>query len=142
MGNKSYSKGISWIDDCRIPFVDDNDKGVFNKNSEGINRQKNSNVMETYMNNSFIIGNHKIDDTRQQGRFPANILVCDDMLNDGGECKNKNTKNRYYPPQYKDTSDVYGKYTAMPVIQYSDKGTNSRYYDIDKWFENLLESCE
>jgi hypothetical protein len=110
----SYAKGISWIDDCRIPFVDDNDKGVFNK----------------------------IDDTRQQCRFPANILVCDDMLNDGGECKNKNTKNRYYPPQYKDTSDVYGKYTAMPVIQYSDKGTNSRYYDIDKWFENLLESCE
>jgi hypothetical protein len=73
-----------------------------------------------------------------QGRFPANLLVCDDMLNDGSECKNKNTKNRYYPPQYKDTSDVYGKYTAMPVIQYSDKGTNSRYYNIDKWFDNII----
>ena len=60
------------------------------------------------------------------------------MLNDGGECKNTNNKNRYYPPQYKDTSDVYGKYTDMPVIQYSDKGSNSRYYDIDKWFEKLL----
>jgi hypothetical protein len=57
----NYSKGISWFDDCRIPFVD--------------------------------------NETNTQGRFPANLLVSDDMLNDG-----------------------------------------SRYYDIDAWFDNLLEN--
>ena len=129
MEHMSFAKGISWFDDCRIPYVDTNEY------------QKRDAYKE-----QTIYGNGKgmplvYWETNTQGRFPANLLVCDDMLNDGSECKNKNTKNRYYPPQYKDTSDVYGKYTAMPVIQYSDKGTNSRYYNIDKWFENLLESC-
>ena len=143
MGNKSYSKGISWIDDCRIPFVDDGDKGAFNKNSEGINRQKNSNVMETYMNNSYILGNHNIDDNRQQGRFPANLLVCDDMLNDGivyssgsGDGKlemiNINDAHHY---NYIDTNRKIKKMTGL---QYNDKGTNSRYYDIDKWFDKII----
>jgi hypothetical protein len=130
-----YSKGISWIDDCRIPFVDDGDKGVFNKNSEGINRQKNSNVMETYMNNSFIIGNHKIDDTRQQGRFPANLLVSDDMLNDGSVSSIKQNKD-YIPPNEANSIHNYsrGKYSGI-----QDKGTNSRYYDLDRWFDNLIK---
>ena len=120
-----YAKGISWIDDCRIPFTD---------GGWGFRNNKDKNIYETKSLN-------KNPNTEQntQGRFPANILVSDDMLNDGIECSNMNKKNRYYPPQYKDTSDVYGKYTAMPVTQYADKGTNSRYYDIDKWFENLLE---
>ena len=129
-----YSKGISWIDDCRIPFVDDGDKGVFNKNSEGINRQKNSNVMETYMNNSFIIGNHKIDDTRQQGRFPANLLVSDDMLNDGVITKQN-------PRKYNNKGDNKIFVGAGKGENYAngDKGTNSRYYDIDKWFDKIIE---
>jgi hypothetical protein len=130
-----YSKGISWIDDCRIPFVDDGDKGVFNKNSEGINRQKNSNVMETYMNNSFIIGNHKIDDTRQQGRFPANLLVSDDMLNDGVISKSvSGGKGKPIPRQ-----DRMAEETITERGGFNDKGTNSRYYDIDKWFDKIIE---
>ena len=123
MDNRSYSKGISWIDDCRIPFV-----------NETI-------LLKGYEGDKWITGDDKknriIDKQNTQGRFPANILVSDDMLNDGGI--KGGGKDRYYPPQYKDTSDVYGKYTVMPVIQYSDKGTNSRYYDIDKWFDNILD---
>jgi len=123
----THSKGISWFDDCRIPFVDEGDKSI------GIITKEKQNIFGN--GQGFIRGEYQIN---TQGRFPANLLVCDDMLYDGSECKNKNTKNRYYPPQYKDTSDVYGKYTAMPVIQYSDKGTNSRYYDIDKWFDKII----
>ena len=139
MEHMSYAKGISWIDDCRIPFVDDMDKGNFNNNSDGINRQKSSNTMETYMNNKSIVGSHNINDTRQQGRFPANLLVCDDMLNDGNIGKSgSNRKNTKYSPSKSQV--VYfggGNKDSEP----KDKGTNSRYYNIDKWFENLLESC-
>lgn len=132
-----FAKAISWIDDCRIPFVDKGDKGIFNKNSEGINRQKSSTVMETYMNNSYIIGNHDINDTRQQGRFPANILVCDDMLNDGVISKSVRGNNRKVK-----IVGSFGGGTTNDNNEYNDKGTNSRYYDIDKWFDKLLESCE
>jgi len=133
-----YSKGISWIDDCRIPFVDETDKGTFNNNSDGINRQKSSNTMETYMNNKSIVGSHNINDTRQQGRFPANILVCDDMLNDGVISKSSGHKRNNKKKQ-----TIYGGGKGFPPIVVEnvpdDKGTNSRYYDIDKWFNNLID---
>jgi hypothetical protein len=88
----NYSKGITWFDDCRIPFVD-----------EKVPRLNVSYEHKT--NNNFGGGNDKRYGTSTQsvsegqGRFPANLLCSDDVLNDG-----------------------------------------SRYYDIDKWFDNLLEN--
>jgi hypothetical protein len=136
MEHMSYAKGISWIDDCRIPFVDEKDKGNFNNNSDGINRQKSSNTMETYMNNKSIVGSHNINDTRQQGRFPANLLVCDNMLNDGIITKQN-------PRKYNNKGDNKIFVGAGKGVNYAngDSGSSSRYYNIDKWFENLLESC-
>jgi flavin-dependent thymidylate synthase len=71
-----YSKGISWIDDCRIPFVDE--------------KVPRLNVAyEHKTNNNFGGGNDgrygtsTMSQQNNQGRFPANILVSDDMLNDG-----------------------------------------------------------
>jgi hypothetical protein len=90
----NYSKGICWIDDCRIPFVDEN--GWIRNYTE------NSKTDNAYhgKNPSKRIGKK----CNTEGRFPANLLVSDDMLNDGS------------------------------------KGTNSRYYDIDVWFDNLLKN--
>jgi DNA modification methylase len=71
------------IDGCRIGFLNDEDKKNFINDSDGINRQKNSEVRETYMNNTNIIGNHNINDNRQDGRFPANIIlecICDEVI--------------------------------------------------------------
>ena len=67
-----YSKGISWIDDCRIPFVDGD------TTSAG---KRTCNIFETEYKSGGNGSPDYITDTR--GRFPANILVCDDMLNDG-----------------------------------------------------------
>jgi hypothetical protein len=115
----SYAKGISWIDDCRIPFVDDGDK-------EESYRKSLDTIREGFVKTTK-------PEYKPQGRFPANLLVSDDMLNDGTTSKTNNGKRHN-----KTTQMFYGKgehyYTG-------DKGTNSRYYNIDKWFENLLESC-
>lgn len=95
MDNWNYSKGISWINDVRIPFVD-GDKTVNHNTVPG----------------SFVgsVGySEKIYTENTQGRFPANLLVSDDMLNDIDR-------------------------------GFDNKGTNSRYYDIDIWFEKLLEN--
>jgi hypothetical protein len=123
-----YSKGISWIDDCRIPFVDDIDleqtthqKTNGDKYGGGKGFHKEPIVMQMY---------------KPQGRFPANILVSDDMLNDGNISKGGRMINLSNPYDfYEGTQKTY---TIQCAQQIDDKGTNSRYYDIDKWFEKLL----
>ena len=129
--NLSYSKGVSWIDDCRIPFVDD---------SENTSRV----VLQTQSwANTSTKGVGTIDNNWKQGRFPSNILVSDDVLNDGiinggGTYSGIKTRkrNRYFAQQ----GQNYGN--AESPDNYGDKGTNSRYYDIDKWFEKLITDVE
>ena len=30
----------------------------------------------------------------------------------------------------------------MKGVQYNDKGTNSRYYDLDKWFDKVIDEIQ
>jgi hypothetical protein len=112
-----------WLDDCRIPFLTD----------EGYNYKNGP------LGNSFSVG--EIPDGKRtepvesnpKGRFTPNLLVCDDMLNDGTITKataaGKKGKSGF----------VNGYESGDYDIPYGDKGTNSRYYDIDKWFDNLID---
>ena len=83
----NYSKGISWFNDCRIPFVDG-----------GWGKRHNKEYPEWKGGKNFTHGEQHLEQN-DNGRFPANLLCSDDMLND-----------------------------------------TSRYYDIDLWFNNLLEN--
>ena len=117
-----YSKGISWIDDCRIPFVDGDTTNA---------GKRTCNIFETEYKSGGNGSPDYITDVR--GRFPANILVSDDMLNDGvisksGERKTTGIKK---DKTFKNIGDLSGGF--------NDKGSNSRYYDIDKWFNKILE---
>jgi len=122
----NYSKGISWFDDCRIPFVDGGDipNDMDKTHLEGRN-------FYTQIYNGFMYKQN------QEGRFPPNLLVSDDMLNDGSISEAKYNKN-YKWNNTTSNSEIFkgrGKYTPR-----NDKGSNSRYYDIDKWFNNLLNN--
>jgi hypothetical protein len=114
-----------WLDDCRIPFVDEGEhilkysgysQGTYNTNGKGL-----------------FYGNKAT--SNQQGRFTPNLLVCDDMLNDGnvskaGEYKGDGSKS----------GGIWNSSTGKPDgKEYGDKGTNSRYYDLDLWFDKMLE---
>lgn len=143
MGNKSYSKAISWFDDCRIPFEDTQNpatnpkyrlQGGYKLGEKG----KISDGSITQFRSS-------LNETDVRGRFPANLLVSDDMLNDGkiyesGKGLPHHKRNKTLG-EYQ--GNAYGKFNNVnPQINfenyYGDKGTNSRYYDIDKWFDNIL----
>ena len=122
-----WSKGICWIDDCRIPFVENvdleqkqNQKTNGDKYGGGKGFHKEPIIMQMY---------------KSEGRFPANILVSDDVLNDGIISKT-NTKGQIRSEKRNWNITSITETTNMNVIQ--DKGTNSRYYDIDKWFEKIL----
>ena len=122
----NYSKGISWFDDCRIPFVDGGDipNDMDKTHLEGRN-------FYTQIYNGFMYKQN------QEGRFPPNLLVSDDMLNDGSISEAKYNKN-YKWNNTTSNSEIFkgrGKYTPR-----NDKGSNSRYYDIDLWFNNLINN--
>jgi hypothetical protein len=121
-----YSKGISWIDDCRIPFVDGDTTNA---------GKRTCNIFEKEYQSGGNGSPDYITDIR--GRFPANLLVSDDMLNDGVISKsNDNIRNNRIEQK------IYGGGKGIPPQStngFNDKGTNSRYYDIDKWFDNLIK---
>ena len=115
-----YSKGISWINDCRIPH---NEEIMVASSYEETKQSENGWGTK-----------NRILEPSNRGRFPANILVSDDMLNDGTVSKNGDIK----PHKQKIKTNVFNSNQVTSSFK-SDKGTNSRYYDIDKWFDNLID---
>jgi hypothetical protein len=118
-----YSKGISWIDDCRIPFVE-------NDNTNNWTSTRNNKPDKT---GCFFRGDSGGPEMNNNGRFPANILVSDDMLNDGIVSKTTQ-KNKVV----KNTTQMFNYSPQREYPEINDKGTNSRYYDIDKWFDKII----
>jgi site-specific DNA-methyltransferase (adenine-specific) len=73
----SNGKGVTWLDDCRIPFKDCSDKsGVMNGNDERSNFVGYTYGLKDYKDK------RKRGHGNSEGRFPANLLVSDDILND------------------------------------------------------------
>jgi hypothetical protein len=121
----SYSKGIMWLDDCRIPFVD-SDKDTINFERPRL-REKKEWVYEL----GTTWENPDVKEYNQQGRFTPNLLVCDDMLNDGKISISEGGKTT------RDTAHFGGG--SFKMEGYGDSGSSSRYYDLDLWFDKMLE---
>lgn len=121
-----YSKGVCWIGDCRIPFVDEPDPSAKRY-------QSYRNVDNLYGGYGDTHNEYK----EQQGRFTPNLLVCDDMLNDG-----RVGGSAYCPPteyKYEANNTKFNSGARRTKTGIGDKGTNSRYYDLDLWFDKMLE---
>ena len=116
-----------WLDDCRIPFVDEGDKSsACNKNHE--QGKYDTDFFEEYFK-------RKGSDTK--GRFTPNLLVCDDMLNDGSITKQS---KRYYNVGT-GGQGFYGV-QSNGIPQQGDSGSSSRYYDLDKWFDKVIDEIQ
>ena len=123
-----YSKGICWIGDCRIPFVDESDPSAKRyetpkKHWVGFVADNTENKLNT-------------EYKEQQGRFTPNLLVCDDMLNDG--VITKQSKRTYKPTEH--TGSLFGNSPQADGVGIGDSGSSSRYYDLDKWFDNVIDN--
>jgi hypothetical protein len=126
-----YAKGVCWVDDTRIPH---------NEEIMVATDYKETKQSETGWNIK-----NRILEPSNRGRFTPNLLVCDDMLNDGVITqynKTREDKGNYlggHRKEYVGTTDndivkqIKGQF-------FSDKGSNSRYYDLDKWFDNIIDS--
>ena len=123
-----YSKGIMWLNDCRIPFVDEGEDTTRGKYENKVQ----VGIMAERPNIKFV---GSFDDSAKQGRFTPNLLVCDDMLNDGSVSKTTQ-KNKVV----KNTTQMFNYSTQREYPEISDKGTNSRYYDLDLWFDKMVDN--
>jgi site-specific DNA-methyltransferase (adenine-specific) len=139
LSEKSYTeqamkngKGIVWFDDVRIPYKNENLPKV-DRSSFELDVNYVGNDYGKYRGGTEYIASEK-------GRFPANLLVSDNALNDG-----KITKN-YRPnstgKKYKDVlgDKIYGEYknetyTFNPP---QDSGSFSRYFDLDAWAQFII----
>jgi hypothetical protein len=57
------------------------------------------------------------------------------MLNDGVITK----QTKWNKIHNDSVGGVFGGGNMNPNNSYGDKGTNSRYYDLDKWFDNMID---
>ena len=115
------------MDDCRIPFTEDG----------GWGKRHNQEYPEWKGAKNFTHGEQHLEQN-DKGRFTPNLLVCDDMLNDGVITK-QNPRKYKADIDIKETS-LLGFGDTKDKIQQGDSGSSSRYYDLDKWFDKIIDS--
>lgn len=125
-------KGVTWLDDCRVPFNKNEDLGDVNR-FEGLkpyptNKGWNNNDLEQ---TPFDIS---------KGRFPANLLVSDGIVDDGEE-RSSNTRQPTGKENIYDTSKGWNQNQISDTTTRgcNDSGTFSRYFDLDKWWEERIK---
>ena len=124
-----YSKGVMWLDDCRIPYSVNDDERI----GKGYLWDSKA---EPFGEGKTLLNKEGWD---VKGRFTPNLLVCDDMLNDGVITEAKANLN-YKWNNTNGGGDIFsnrGTYTPR-----NDKGSSSRYYDLDKWFDKVIDEIQ
>ena len=136
-------KGITWLDDCRIPFEEghepsDNqsmpdlrDVGKKSKEAIGIDKLSYGQVENA---------ERKEYEQNTDGRFPANLLVSDDIIDDGKITKS--TGGRSGNKKGIGTYGIYGKFESDVRNEdpgFGDSGGYSRYFSLDSWFQKNIK---
>lgn len=122
-------KGVTWLDDCRIPYVNEKDIPL-NTIAPGWSAQDKKNAEQGFRPNRYTTENFDWKND-SKGRFPANLLVSDDALNDGKISKSQKVTGKHGLGSIKFTEGDLG--TDESLRGYIDSGSFSRYFDLDKW---------
>ncbi|KKN22224.1 hypothetical protein LCGC14_0917250 [marine sediment metagenome] len=123
--------GITWLDDCRVPYESDGDKEGARFGTQmdirGGNLKTPIGVKATNVLSS------------QYGRFPANLLVSDDALNDGRVTGSGRRVIGGAPRKHTDHIGQLGADRTNEVMSLGDSGSFSRYFDLDKWWTERIK---
>ena len=123
-------KGVTWLDDCRIPYVNENDIIPQLRDNKRI-----VNSREMYGGTSYHKSKTKaVIGGNTDGRFAANLIVQDDVLNDGVKrSKGKHTDSGSA------SGGIWQESTGKPAGRtYGDEGSFSRFYDLDSWWKSQI----
>ena len=76
-------KGVTWFDDCRIPFDEGDDYDSYvDKQKSKTTKRKPREDGTVFKTSGFKSENDDTAEANPAGRFPANMLVSDEVLND------------------------------------------------------------
>jgi DNA modification methylase len=148
LSEKSYvdqalanGKGCTWLDNCRIPYQSEDDPGTRQSFTRGAFPHADKDGGRPWIERRIVDGKAVNEyESNQKGRFPANLLVSDDVLN----YSTIYSSGRFAPHHVLDsptTTNTYGKYKRLEVDKqktYGDSGSYSRYFDLDKWFDTTF----
>lgn len=149
-------KGVTWLDDGRIPFVNGMDHAAAAAAARQHQQLRcNQGLQDLHHLTSLNVANY--GDTRQgktpesefermmqsQGRFPANVL-CQDGILDQGKIVFANNRHslaiRKNPSNSWHNTSGMGKAGAIHQRnEYGDYGDFSRYFDLDAWFAERIK---
>ncbi len=73
-----------------------------------------------------------------KGRFPANLLVSGDVLNDG-RIISYDTKTRYYAGNTYIVEGFIKDNKPQAPSKYGDSGSFSRYFSLDDWWRETVK---
>jgi 16S rRNA G966 N2-methylase RsmD/transcriptional regulator with XRE-family HTH domain len=121
----SKGKTLTWLDDIRIPYQSEDDKGAgWHKEDYGFGYREWS---QRHGYDKVKKELERGEPPNEKGRFPANLLVSDDVLNNGHNYKVGDIDQIKEPRQFC-TRDRYSRYTKQ-----GDDGSYSRYFSLDSW---------
>ena len=116
----------TWLDKCRIPT----EKPV----------TRNFNDFTNIHSNQYGSGKEIKTLERKQtmeGRFPANLLISDDVLNIGTDKGTKPHPVESHVDKYEGWGNITKKHGE--IVNYGDSGSFGRYFDLDRWWEKKVE---
>lgn len=123
-------KGVTWLGDTRIPI----DESVDDSRLGGKGSWTTSKPQTIYGGGNGIPRGTVA--SSPQGRFPANLLVSDDTLNDGRiHTSGQMDSIAKHDPA---TQNCYGKMTKVRAVNAASSGSFSRFFDLDRWWERKL----
>jgi DNA modification methylase len=125
-------KGVLWLEDCRIPYSSENEKWQGGKNPTSASWRRMEGRTDIQIFNNI---------PNDNGRFPANLLVSDDALNNGiiNHGTNKPTA-RTAGAGALGQNKGWNKHENKPTVHVTvnDSGSYSRFFDLDAWFRSKL----
>ncbi len=125
--------GGTWLDDCRIPINKERESD--SRVGTDIKRGYKEGIIKDREASSYNVSEYGVQMYKDEGRFPANIIVSDNALDIGRIVKYSITKglstgkNKFFNE---------GNHNEIKS-GYNDSGDLSRYFDLDFWFENKLK---
>lgn len=127
-------KGITWLDDGRIPFHNEDDKNAM-KRIETLPDIRGGKFGSNYGRRSDL---GKMEILPENGRFPANLLISDNCL-DNGENHNTGHLDVIHKGFGSNGSVTYGEGKYAHSYNEGDDGQFSRFFSLDAWFEKRIK---
>lgn len=132
-------KGVTWLGDGRIPFASAQDVEAAeakNKHADFGSGPRENRFYGMDRRPRSEQGNYDA----ARGRFPANLLVNDDVVNTGRPHGGHGHFNMRGAPPAKEVYDGgWRSFEREADIRLDDAGSFSRYFDLDRWFMERLK---